>query len=432
MKDDTAQNSENRDTFLYTEKKVQRLCEVDLYLIYQATKLAGDQNRKLCLKRWLNELSLQEKQPYHIPDGVPYLRKPFVNAYLVRRRIPLEDIYNEVLLNVNRSRRVNKFSSLKMNNYTLCRLPKTRKGILTEKSEMLNERILYLKKITQYRDEGRKIIYMEERITFDRAITEDNYEFESVCNHCIMLLNEEGIVLNFSIICGNVQVRVAKFLYDFIEKNLDRLPPNSVIVLKDKAHHKQNVMPMPTQFSSKKQMTDWLQYNEIQHDSEWHRAELYKLIEINMGNCKVEYNIDYFLKSHGHDVLRCPRHCQFLNHFHDFWGAVNRLLHKKHLRLTLAYSIKESFDEAGKVFTPNIWKEKEKALIFLENKTLKEDLQVEETIDRLCTMMKYGDSDKNHGEITDLDYPLMEKDYNFSKVVASSLDETGHYLLRPC
>lgn len=432
--DDISQNDGRKNNSV--KSKVQHLCGVHAYFIYQATKLARVQNQKLSLKCWLNALSFQEEQPHYLQPTdaeILKLRKRFVEAYLLQRIIPVEDVFNEFISSNNPTPPIPKFSRLQMNGYTLCRLPKTRKGILIEKTPRLAERMLYLKKITQYRDEGRKILYLEERITFKRVIMEDKYESQSACNHCIILLNEDGIVVNFSIVCRSSHVGAAKFLHDFVESNVDRLPPNSVVVLRDKAHHKQNAMPLPTQFSSKKQMTDWLQYNEIEHDAEWHRAELYKLIEVNRRNCKVEYNVDYLFKSRSHDVLRCPHHCQFLNHFHDFWNKVHHYMFEKSMRLQLSFVLKESINQAGELFTPYIWKEKENNMILDEHRMLKEDLQVEEIIDCLCIMMKYGDSDKNHEEIVDLDldYPSTEKDYYFSKLVASSLDETEHYLIRP-
>lgn len=413
-----------------TDKRVQVMCHIPMYFIYLARKFVGIQNRNLSLECWLDELSLQEERPYDTFVKVVELREPFIEAYLSQHIVPLENKFKYYIDLKANLQDISTISCLKLNSYTLCRLPKTKKRILIEKSQRLHERMLYLKKITQYRVDGRKIIYLEERIVHTRNITTSNYEFRNACTHCVLLLNEEGIMLNYNLVSRLYHELAKKFLVDFIKDNLDRLPPHCVVVLGDRGHHKQNALPLPTKFSSKKQMTDWLEYNKIEHNADWHRAELYKLIEAHKRSCNFEYYVDDFIKSHGHDVVRCPFHCQSLSHFKDFWKEVQDLVLQKGKKLLLAYVIKESIKEADEKFTPNIWKEKEKIMIEDEHRFLKEDLQVEEIVDRLCTMTKYSAADRNHSSITDLEYPLLEIDYNFSKLVASSLDETESYLIK--
>lgn len=411
------------------DKRVRFMCQVDIYFIYQAIKIAGNQNWKMSLQRWLTEMSQLENNSYE--KYAKILREPYVQGYVIQRTIPSEDIIRRYLRSKTNYRAVSWIGCLKINGYTLRWLPKTKKGIIIEKPQQLNERLLYLKKITQYREEGRKIIYLEERITLKRLVLNDKYKFQNACTHTIILCNEDGVIMNFGMVCRFYHESAATYFLNFIESNIDRLPPNCVVVLGDKGHHKQDVPPLPTKFSSKKQMTDWLAYNEVDHNPDMHRAELCKLIDAHKRDNKVRYNVEDFLKCHGHSVVRRPFHCQYLNHFNDFWKEVNDFVQNKEAKLQLSYIIKESMKEAGEIFTPAIWKAKEREMIEEERRILREDLQVEEIIDRLCTMMKYGDESDNQDDLIDSDCPAMEIDYNFSKQVASVFDETDKYLIRP-
>lgn len=409
----------------FVQKRVETICHVDACLIYEAKKLASVKNLTLSLKNWLVEVTLLEKNPHETHNKALEMRDSITRIYLAQQTTPSEDFFQKNMLESVIIR------CLKNNGYKYQRFPKIKKGIIIEKPQQLNERILYLKKITQYREDGRKIFYLDERIITERKAATDNYDFQMPCSYCITLCNDEGIIVANDKVSWFFYDGASKFLIQFIESNLDSLPPNCVVVLGDKGYHKQHVLLLPTEFSSKKQMRDWLEYNEIDHDPNMHRAELYKLIDTHKCHSKVGYYVDDILKFNGYNVVRRPFHCQYLNHFNEYWYEVESFLREKHVKLQVSHVIGESMRQAGEKYTPALWKEKEKLMIKQEQRLLKEDLQVEEIVDRLCTMMKYDDDVINYYDLGDFKSPVMEIDYHFSKQVATELDLSKKYTLQP-
>ncbi|KAG8193437.1 hypothetical protein JTE90_005084 [Oedothorax gibbosus] len=89
------------------------------------------------------------------------------------------------------------------------------------------------------------------------------------------------------------------------EKLIHNIPPNSVICTENASYHTKVLDPVPSKYSTKKKLIEWLVEKNIVHNPNTRKTELYDLVQANAPPAK-KYYIDELFKTNGHDVLRIP------------------------------------------------------------------------------------------------------------------------------
>ena len=89
------------------------------------------------------------------------------------------------------------------------------------------------------------------------------------------------------------------------EKLMPNITFNSVVVMDNVSYHTQIVDPTPTKYSTKREMYEYLDTQNVSYDSTLRKPELFDLIKMNVPPAK-KYRFDALLKVHSHSVLRLP------------------------------------------------------------------------------------------------------------------------------
>ncbi|XP_064099871.1 uncharacterized protein LOC135210878 isoform X1 [Macrobrachium nipponense] len=135
---------------------------------------------------------------------------------------------------------------------------------------------------------------------------------------------------------------------------LPNLQERSLIVMDNAPHHSKVLNKMPTNSSTKCQIIQWLEANNIPHDSSFTKGEL--LYKCRQHKEKQYYEIDQIAADHGHMINRLPPYSCMLNPIELIWAQVE---HEIKNRNSNAEQSLESFEqiarEAIQEVTSELW-----------------------------------------------------------------------------
>lgn len=203
------------------------------------------------------------------------------------------------------------------------------KKVLIERHDVQMCRLQYLKKITEYRSQGRPIVYTDESYVMTK-----NVKCDSRASHVARYIlahagTSDGFIENACLIYKANTVsgdEYAKKNFEFYQKWLDEkllpnLPDRSVIVLDNTSFDNIFVETLPTMHADKSQMEAWLSSNNIPFKANLRQIELYDLIR-QYKNAFTTYKIDNYIRSKGFEVLRLPPYHPELNAILNIWDTI--------------------------------------------------------------------------------------------------------------
>ena len=231
---------------------------------------------------------------------------------------------------------------------------------MIEREDLISWRHRYLRKIKQYREEGRPIYYLDETWTFagmttPKAWVDTNIKtskqayLEGFGRGCLSDATGKGqrlIVLHVGSENGFLEgaglvfrtsgkladyhgdMNSDKFEKWFQEELLPRLPNNAVIVMDNAKYHSRELDKPPTTSSTKKVMQDWLREKGIHFEEKMTKRMLYEKIKQHKPTEKT-YAVDKMASDAGFTVLRLPPyHCE-LNPIEMVWAQVKHFVKDK-------------------------------------------------------------------------------------------------------
>lgn len=217
---------------------------------------------------------------------------------------------------------------------------RTNKKVLMESPEISYKRFVFLKKIDQYRKEGRPIVYTDESYIDSSHVSGKGWSDASESGVAapvskgerLIFLNaggEMGVIPNCltmwkaSKTTGDYHNNVNNAIYVkwLREKLIPNLPPKSVIVIDNASYHNKRIDECPTSNTVKAKIQSWLSEKKIDYSPSMSKAELYELVKKHKPS-NVRYIIDDILKSHEHDILRLPPYHPELNAIELIWADV--------------------------------------------------------------------------------------------------------------
>ncbi|XP_048361522.1 uncharacterized protein LOC125437708 [Sphaerodactylus townsendi] len=253
---------------------------------------------------------------------------------------------------------------------------------LTDKPEIIAWRHQYLRKIRQFRSEGRSIFFLDEtwvntghtvpKCWQDHAVKSAKGAFHRglstrlkdppgkasrlICAHCG---SEEGFVEDALLLFKSKttsdyhqEMNVDNFEKWFAEL-LPKLPPESVIVMDDAFYHSVRSETIPTTKSGKETIRTWLTEKGISWDHEQVKPELLLLVQREKHRF-VRYKTDEMAVAAGHKVLRLPPYHTELNPIELAWRYI-----KGHVALNnntfKLDDVKNLFVEGVRAVTPEMW-----------------------------------------------------------------------------
>lgn len=299
------------------------------------------------------------------------LRKVIFDMYVNKRLLPTKSLLLHEMRNIAETHETEVLSNvLKLSGFVWTPLPNHRKCILVEKPELVAARFQYLKQMFKYRSENRPIVYLEEGNYNTSDVT---YKLQPF-NIFVIAATKNGVIdIDFVPVLDEDH---NDYLEKFIEKIGHLLPSRCVIVLNERPHHVRKTVP--TEFSSRKEMMDWLKDFKIPFEETMHSSELFALIQ-RFGNKfpSVKLRFEDVVKKFDAEVVYKP-YIMLLN----FFQSVNIVTGRQQRRLKnlLLCLIKDDTD----------WKGLEDDLISTERKMFEEDMKMEVIIDKLMTMAYDG------------------------------------------
>lgn len=348
--------------------------------------------------RWIKHSSLKRDLYLIENNAIDKLSRDIIVDHYVRKRTLLsKDEFINKLKNIAYQRSLDIEVFMQTRGYKSKQLPNSAESIIIEDPELRFARMKYLQSIEQNRKAGMHIVYI------DTKVANCNGHFVEK----IKLKNNTAKVLTIfqravSPVMGVLSKKIRKLeiysnldTYDdlycslmnwIIETVAPQISTPSVFVIEDNIlYGKTHNGDAPTMYSSKKEMLNWLQVNDIPHCKNMHSAELFELIKKSNRNLfKKKYVLDETLMSYGHKILRRPRGTNYLDYFDELWEkATYKPLFEK-----LCLFNQTSLEN---------WKRMDGALSEIEQNVLKEDLAVNNSIEKLLTYAKY-EQIPHHGE----------------------------------
>ncbi|XP_023933911.2 uncharacterized protein LOC112042931 [Bicyclus anynana] len=204
------------------------------------------------------------------------------------------------------------------------RKTETNRKVLTERHDVQMGRLKYLKKISEYRSQGRPIVYNETnnflstgtRFIFAYAGTKDGF-----IENATLIYKARSIAgdHNSNNMSNNDYIKWLN------EKLLPNVPERSVIVLVNASYYKKRAEKPPTPATKKADMQQWLRDKGVPFEESLLKLELYDLIKKQI-NQNITYEIDELIESKGFDVLRLPPYHPELNAVENIWGIVKKYI----------------------------------------------------------------------------------------------------------
>lgn len=200
--------------------------------------------------------------------------------------------------------------------------------------------MFYIRKIRQYREENRPIIYIDETYINSSHTTPRAWSDESVHGlHApigkgprlivVNALSESGFLPNSLLIfkSGSTsgdyhkEMNSENYVKWLREKLIPNLPNNSVIVVDNASYHNATVEKTITLSNKKCELQQWLNEKNIFFSQSDTKVELYSKIKQHRPQFK-QYVADTLLAAHGHTILRLPPYHPELNPIEKMWGIV--------------------------------------------------------------------------------------------------------------
>ena len=290
--------------------------------------------------------------------------------------------------------------------------------LLMERSDIVAQRINFLRKIKCFREEGRDIVYTDETYVNAGHTVSKCWQTNQIGLSVPFNKGERMILLHAGskngFISGAKLVFKAKsttgdyhsemnfenFKKWLQEKLLPNLQPNSVIVLDNAAYHNVQQDKCPTAASRKAVIQEWLSRHNITYSPDMLKAELLELCKRN--KTAPVYVIDQILQKHGHTALRLPPYHADLNAIELIWSDIKGYVARKNLSFKFT-DVKVLIEEAFQKVTCKKWANCCSHVEGVEKNYWLTDIAVEKELDGIVIKIDSDDSSSDFDELSDYD-----------------------------
>lgn len=298
--------------------------------------------------------------------------------YIIQRRIPTLAL---LIHYCGKSVTDNYMHPIISAGFTWKQLPGTKKAIIVEKTEQFHHRIQYLQNMKEWRKNNIPILYVEFMCLTD--ILSMTKEYVAVAVSTLTgLVHTTFLHSNFKFCMHWLKTWTASFIKDVSHPH--------VIVFGIHAEHKieyKQEYTKLTMSSPKKEMVEWLENNDIPHNPNDHRAELYRLVQKFRNKCKPKHNITEKINTFGHHVVEQPRGISGLTMIYakvksNFMSEKDIYTSKK----IYSYEVKNFLKE----ITLEEWRNIDAEIKRREERIYQDDMEMETVLDKLMELGKGG------------------------------------------
>lgn len=260
--------------------------------------------------------------------------------------------------------------------------------VIMESARIVDHRQEYLRKIKQYRDANRDIIYLDETWFDTHDVVQygwvDNSKKCNLSAPCsrgkrIIILHagsKNGFIPNALLLSAkNIKQSSADYHEDMTaelfekwakQQLLPNVPPNSVIVMDNASYHSRLETKIPNINTKKADMIEFMESKGMEIPEKNNKKNLLELIKSQ--NFKKEYVIDKLFEAHGHTVLRLPPYYCVFNPIEMVWAAIKSKLRKYNRSPELSESVLNTIRiVVDEISESDIWKKCVSHVIEKEN-----------------------------------------------------------------
>lgn len=305
---------------------------------------------------------------------------------------------------------------------------KRNRSILLERDDLIKWRQSYLLDIQRYREQRRKIYYLDEtwvneghtrskcwldttvksaKDAFLRGLSVGLSNPSGKGKRLIILHigNEDGFVDGGALVFESNKTSdyheemTGAVFNDWFEQVLELLEPGSVIVLDNASYHSVKKERIPTSSANKSTIQQWLNSKGIVYEE----TDLKKDLLATVNTIRADYDqyiIDDMAKSKGFKVLRLPPyHCE-LNPIELIWADIKSRVAQCNTTFKLT-DLKLLLEEAMSRITPDVWK---KCCLHVQNKVEPKMREVDGILVHPVqpVIINFSDSDDEDDEFLDL------------------------------
>jgi|SRR5579872_2984095 len=294
-----------------------------------------------------------------------------------------------------------------------------RKALLLESDEIVCWRRKYLRSIKQFRNEQKKIFYLDEtwinqgyvvkQMWQDKNITSARQAFIEGLSTGIKVPSgkgkrliithigsEEGFLneglLSFqSCRTGDYHEDMNSDVFeDYFGEMVKYLPANSVVVMDNASYHSRQIEKTPTSSWRKQEIIDWLTDKNIQFEQNLVKKELLAIANAHKHLYK-KYAVEDIAEKHNVIVLRLPPyHCE-LNPIELIWAQVKGYVGRRNTTFKMK-DVEVLFKEAIQEVTSENWRKAVQHVIKEEEKMWNLDHFIDQTVDPLIIVTRGEDS----------------------------------------
>lgn len=214
------------------------------------------------------------------------------------------------------------------------------KQILVEKSDIRGKRVMFLRNLIKYKEEGRNIVYTDETYIHSSHTVPKCWDDGStnglktpVSKGQRLIIVHAGGARGFvtrALLIFKSGLKTGDYHDDMNHKNylkwlneklIPNLEKNSVLVIDNASYHNVSILKCPTSSWRKGAMQQWLSERNIIWQIRDTKMDLYNIIKLHKPRNK-NYVADKLLAEHGHVVLRLPPYHPELNPIEKIWALV--------------------------------------------------------------------------------------------------------------
>ncbi|XP_054283210.1 uncharacterized protein LOC129000275 [Macrosteles quadrilineatus] len=280
---------------------------------------------------------------------------------------------------------------------------KSRRKVLIERNDIVNWRCKYLREIKKFRENGRKIFYLDEtwvdgNLTFKKCWQNDEIDgVLSDMNSSNRLIivdigSEDGFLTGGRLIykanstTGDYhgQMNANNFEKWIRNQVIPNLPEHSVLVIDNAPYHGEQEDKVPTKSATKRTMLEWLQrHGENYDEKSTRKADLLEAIQRLKPPQKI-FKIDKLLTEFGHTVVRLPPYMCDLNAIEFVWSKVKHHVRSRNTSGNMSLSsLQELAIEALDSVSNATWKNFCHHVINIEKDYWAKDGLMEEAVDEM-------------------------------------------------
>ena len=291
-----------------------------------------------------------------------------------------------------------------------------RRKILTEKSQVVAARSVYLRAIKRIRNQtpARNIIYLDEtwynqfdmkqRTWLDdkevsgqktavgkgkRLIIVHAGSDKGFVGGAYMCLRTDGKAADY-----HSNMNSETFEHWFVASLLQNIPARSIIVMDNASYHSRNKSKAPNSGWRKADIQDWLRQNSVQFQEDMRKAELLELARPLRQ--RKQFVLDQIAAEHGHQVVRLPPyHCD-LNPIELVWSNLKSYVRQRNTSGRLQ-DIQQLLEDSLAQMKPDIWANCCHHVIELEDQYWREDGLLED-INPVVVRLESDDSSRSSSD----------------------------------